>query len=159
MQNRNKVLYTVIILTVIVVAISFIVINLTNSTNKSVKIRTDKKAITSRFPNIGEFEKCYWKGDVLGKNVNRGVPGPTSYWMSGFVEIDKNKLTTFIEKYKMQQLSESPKLKFKPKNYDESISKWYYSDMFNDYIISPGFTGKFYIDTENSIIYFNVIGS
>lgn len=152
---KNK----IIILIAVVCIISLIVggmNNLNKASKHNVTIKTDKTAIINRFPKLGDFQKCYWKADVIGKEGNDRVPGPSAYWMKGFVEIDKEKINTFIEKYHMEEISLAPQLDFMPENYDIKRARWFYSDEFNEYIKPPSFFGKFYIDSINQIIYFDV---
>jgi len=41
---------------------------------------------------------------------SRWVPGPSDYWMNGFIEIDAGKAEYLIEKYNMKPLNEDLQL-------------------------------------------------
>lgn len=157
MNRVYKMIFIVVVaIAVFVGGILLTINNLRNDVNKSIIVKTDKEAIISRFPNIGEIKNCYWKADLISKNGNDRVPGPSLYWMKGFVELDKDKISDFIEKYNMKELSLAPNLEFLPENFDLSTSRWFYSDMFNKYIIPPNFYGNFYVDNVNQVVYFEV---
>jgi hypothetical protein len=142
---------------VIVTGGAFFITSINNKDAKETStIKTDKQAITSRFPQIGDVKGCYWKADVIGKEGNDRVPGPSAYWMKGFIELDKEKINSFIENYNMKQVTENLKFDFYPENYDLKSSNWFYSDEFNNYIKPPSFFGKFYIDNTNQLLYFDV---
>ena len=157
MKKRKKVFFAIIIVCIIIlVGGIFMVYNNNKDTEKEAPIRTDIEPIINRFPNLGNFEKCYWKADIVGNEKSKKVPGPTGYWMKGFIELDEDNMNTFIDKYNMEEINVELKPEFTPDNFDISTSFWLYSDEFNDYIKSPGFLGKFYIDNTNQYIYFEV---
>ena len=157
MLYRNKIFSTVaIILFIVAVGASFIMISKNNGGNQSIAIKTDKETIIKRFPNIGNFQKCYWKADTISKGLSVLVPGPSGYWMKGFIEVDKEQIKSFIDKYIMVESDSAPQLDFVPEDFDIKESRWYYSDNFNEYIKPPGFLGEVYIDGVNQVIYFDV---
>lgn len=136
-----------------------LVISNSNSNIKtnSNEFKEDIKAITGRFPNLGNIEKCYWKADIIGENSRNSTPSPSSYWMKGFVVLDSNDSKTFKEMYEWNSLNDTwvPELKTKILNLKET-SKWSYSEGFNSYIKSANYVGKFYMDFNNNLIYFDV---
>ncbi|HHV28427.1 MAG TPA: hypothetical protein GXX73_02270 [Clostridium sp.] len=154
-MNR-KVVLIIFCASVLVVSMVFFIGSLNKDNKQEEAIRSDKEAIINRFPNVGDFEKCYWKGGVMGSG-SRWVPGPSDYWMKGFIEIDADKVKYFIEKYDMKVLDENLELAFVPEDYNNTISKWFYSEEFNGFIKEPRFLGNFYIDSENNMIYFEVV--
>ncbi|ABN54426.1 MAG TPA: hypothetical protein DEF39_13945 [Hungateiclostridium thermocellum] len=157
-MNRNIKIFMLILFSVIILAGAaiFAVGSLSKDNKQQEVIRTDKEPIINRFPNIGDFEKCYWKSGVMGVG-SRWVPGPSDYWMNGFIEIDAGKAEYLIEKYNMKPLNEDLQLAFIPENYNSTISKWFYSEEFNDFIKPPGVLGNFYVDGVNNMIYFEVV--
>ena len=157
-MSINRKVFLLILFSIIVLAagIAFAVSSLSKDYRQEEVIRSDKDPITNRFPNIGDFEKCYWKGGIMGSG-SRWVPGPSDYWMKGFIEIDADKVKYFIEKYDMKELDENLQLSFVPENYNNTISKWFYSKEFNDFIKPSSILGNFYIDSVNNMIYFEVV--
>lgn len=157
MNKKRKVLIIILFSIITLVGgVLFMVNNMNKGVKQEVTIRTDKEAIQNRFPNIGEINQCYWKADVFGKEGNKRVTGPSAYWMKGFIEIDSDKIDHFIEKYSMKEVNEDLHFDFLPKNFDKKSSKWFFSNDFNDYIKPPSFFGKFYINSGNKVIYFDV---
>ena len=118
--------------------------------------RTEKQPIIDRFPGIGGFDKCYWKADVTTKDSRLSAPGPTSYWMKGFVVLDSKEFNNLKQRFKWEAVKSgwTPSL-------DTSILKvqslhWFYSREFNDYVKKQSFLGDFYLDFENGVIFFDV---
>jgi hypothetical protein len=124
--------------------------------NKKEEIKTDKESITSRFPNIGEIQNCYWQGYLIGNNNDR-VPGPSSYCMNGFVKVNDEVLTSYVETYNMKETLISKEPDFTPPDFNKNLSKWFFSDEFNKYMKPLKFSGEFYIDLQNKYIYFSVV--
>jgi hypothetical protein len=157
-MNRKVFLIMIILFCtiILVVFILFFISSFIKDNKQEEAIKTDKEAIINRFPNIGDIKKCYWKSGLMGSG-GRWVPGPSDYWVKGFIEIDADKVKYFIEKYDMKVLNEKIQLAFVPENYDNTISKWFHSKEFNDFIKEPRFLGNFYIDSVNNMIYFEVV--
>lgn len=159
MSMKRKLFLIMVVLfciVILVVSILFFISSFSKDNKQEEAIRTDKEAIINRFPNIGDFEKCYWKSGVMGSG-GRWIPGPSDYWMKGFIEIDAVKVKYYIEKYDMKVLDENLQISFIPENYDNTISKWFYSKEFNDFKKPPSILGNFYIDSANNMIYFEVV--
>lgn len=145
---------------VIIVAVGILIAyTFTEHKENDMEIKTNKQAILSSFPNLGDFKKCYWKEDVMGQNVNDRVPGPSTYWLKCFVEVDIDKINIYINKYKMKEIDNGVELDFLPKNFDAKASQWFFSSEFNDFIKKPYFFGEVYIDRGNCVIYFDVISN
>lgn len=125
------------------------------NTNKD-EIRTDKEPISSRFPNLGEFNNCYWKADIIDENNRVSVPGPSSYWMKGFIVLNSKEVNSLKNVFKWSAV----KSNWKPSLYTNILNlktfKWSYSEDFNNYIMSASYVGKFYMDLENGIVFFDV---
>jgi hypothetical protein len=118
--------------------------------------RTDKEPIQNRFPNIGDFKKCYWKADLVNKNNRITVPAPTSYWMKGFVYLEESSIETLKNQYNWYRTDKD----WKP-SYDEPIRKsntleWYFSEEYNNYILPSNYFGKLYLNFEYNILFFEV---
>jgi hypothetical protein len=155
-KKRKVFIITLISVTILFGGVIIMVNNSSKDVKQDLTIKNDKEPIINRFPNIGEFKNCYWMADTIGKHDNKRIPGPSGYWIKGFIEVDYEKLTTFIEKYNMKKVENSPQIDFTPENYDKKKSFWLFSDDFNNYIKPPSFFGKFYIDSANKLIYFDV---
>ncbi|OPX44460.1 hypothetical protein CLHUN_17590 [Ruminiclostridium hungatei] len=114
--------------------------------------RVDKDPITSRFPNVGQFDKCYWKADTIGKS---GV-GPSSYWMKGFVVLKREDFEAFKTQYKWLDVESGWKPSLDTSILNIQSFKWSFSTEFDNYIKSASYVGKFYLDLENGIVFFDV---
>jgi hypothetical protein len=119
--------------------------------------RIDKEPILNRFPKIGDIQSCYWKADIKRSNSRITAPAPSSYWMKGFVYLNEKE----AERLKNQLNWSSVEKDWSPTLKNESILnlsslEWYYSEDYNNYIKPSTFIGKFYINFENSLIYFDV---
>jgi len=66
-MNRNIKIFMLILFSIIILAGAaiFAVGSLSKDNKQQEVIRTDKEPIINRFPNIGDFEKCYWKSGVM----------------------------------------------------------------------------------------------
>jgi hypothetical protein len=84
----------------------------------SVQLSTEIEPILSSFPNIGNIEKCIWQANLIGSDTRGSVPGPSSYWMKGYVFLKK----ADIDKYKNQYKWLAVESDWKP-SLDESILK------------------------------------
>jgi hypothetical protein len=78
---KKEVKLYVIVALIIVIAVTIAVISNNNSNIKtnSNEFKDDIKAITNKFPNLGNIEKCYWKADIIGENSRNSSPAPSSY--------------------------------------------------------------------------------
>jgi hypothetical protein len=117
--------------------------------------RIDKEPIKNRFPKLGKFEKCYWKADIIGDKSSR-VPGPTPYWMKGFVFISKESLEDFEKNFSWTPVKENWKPSLGTDILAIDTFEWLISDGFNEFIKPPSFFGNFYLDKVNGIIYFDI---
>lgn len=156
---KKEVKLYVIVALIIVIVVTFEVISNSNSNIKtnSNEFKDDIKAITDRFPNLGNIEKCYWKADIIGENSRDSMPSPSSYWMKGFVVLNSNNAKTFKEIYDWTSLDNIWKPELDTKILDlKETSKWFYSEGFNSYIKSANYVGKFYMNFNNNLIYFEV---
>lgn len=108
--KRKSIRYFVIIAAIVIVGIiGYIAYNISQNDGNTIGksgngYRIDREPIYSRFPKLGNFEKCYWKSDIIGQNSRVSVPGPTSYWMKGFVILNNKELETFKTEYKWMQI-------------------------------------------------------
>lgn len=115
--------------------------------------RVDREPLLTRFPRLGPFEKCYWKADIIGKP---GI-GPTPYWMKGFVFLDSVEFTTFKVRYQWADVESGWEPSLDTAILGVQSFRWSYSQGFNDYVRSVGYGGKFYLDLENGIVFFDVV--
>ncbi|GEM_PF-559944 len=122
------------------------------------EFRTDIEPISKTFPNLGEVLECYWKADFFGGEASFRVPGPNPYWIQGFAKISEDDINKFKEEYDWTLVEEGkkPDLETEILNLDEEDFEWYYSEEFNKYVKPAKYSGVFYIDFKNNIIYFYV---
>lgn len=122
----------------------------------STEFKTNKDSITGRFPKLGDFQKCYWKGGVIGEVGRYAAPGPTPYWIKGFVVLNDADFQAYKKNYNWtaKESNWSPDLDTAVLGFD--TFKWNYSEDFNRFIKPPSFFGKFYLDMEHGVIYFDV---
>lgn len=128
----------------------------TTNTGENGGYRTDKQPIIDRFPLLGNFEKCYWKAEIITKNSRFSSPSPTSYRIKGFVILNAKDHETFKQKFVWESMEKG----WKP-SLDTDILKinslvWSYSSDFNQFIKEPSFYGSFYIELDQGVIYFDV---
>ncbi len=120
-----------------------------NSTN----YRVDIQPLVERFGHDLNIEKCYWKADVIGKTKI----GPSSYWMKGFIVLEKKSVERLTSKYTFTKTE----ILFNTEELDPFITgfsnfNWCYSkDMSNDFKEAK-FIGEVYFDEINGIIYFDL---
>lgn len=114
--------------------------------------RVDKEPIKNRFPKLGQFEKCYWKADTVGES---GI-GPSAYWMKGFVLLNSKDFDAFKAKYKWSNVENGWTPSLDANILKIQSFKWSYSREFDNYIKSSSYVGKFYLDFQNGIVFFDV---
>lgn len=146
----------VIICSVILILGIVLGVGLLQKDKNDVVLRYDKEPLLSRFPLIGNIEKCYWEADVIGKSSLFTAPSPSSYWMKGYIFLSKLDIDNIKSQYKWVSVEND----WKP-SLDESILnfkslKWQYSQEYNDYIKPVTFFGKFYLNFEHGIVCFEV---
>ncbi|QUH29777.1 hypothetical protein [Vallitalea guaymasensis] len=157
MKKEVKLYVIVALIIVFAVIITVILDSKLNIKTNSNEFKNDIKAITNRFPNLGNIEKCYWKADIIGGNSRNSTPSPSSYWMKGFLILDNNDSKTIKEMYEWNSLDGTWKPGLDTKLLDlKETPKWFYSEGFNSYIKSANYDGKFYMDFKNNLIYFEV---
>lgn len=117
-----------------------------------VEWRTDTKPITSRFPKLGQFEQAYWQGDIIG----RSDIGPTSYWMKGYVVLNKDNFEDLKKKYQWQNVDSNWKPSLDSSKLGKDSFEWAYSEEFNNDVKSDDFIGKFYLDLKQGTVFFDV---
>jgi hypothetical protein len=121
------------------------------------EFKTEKNPISDRFPKLGEFEKCYWKADIIGKKSSKLTPGPTPYWMKGYIFLDRQEFEAFKNNYKWTSVDDNWKPELDAEILGVKPANWSYSEEFNSFIKPPSFFGEFYLDIEKGIIYFDVV--
>lgn len=156
MSKRKMIIFSVIIL--VIVFLSLILYSFFNQSTKSNgnNWRTEKQPIADRFSILGNFDKCYWKADTIGENSRLSVPGPTAYWMKGFVILSGEDFKNLKEKYKWDDVNVTWEPSLDTKILNIKTFKWTYSEEFNNINKSSGFVGKFYLDLQNGIVFFDV---
>lgn len=114
--------------------------------------RTDSEAITNRFPSLENIVKCYWKADIIG----RANFGPTSYWMKGFIEPDRDEVANIRTRYEWISASLEFVNGISPTITGCYEFDWKYSKEFSDDIKGASFIGEFYYDSKNGLLYFDL---
>lgn len=118
----------------------------------SNKIRTEKEPIIKRFVQLNDVKNSYWKGGIYGKSNF----GPSSYWMKGFIELNKEDSTRFIDQYNWKDVPSSWSPSFIVEQINLSNSKWVSSKEFDRFFIPAGFVGSIYFEKKIGIIYFEI---
>lgn len=120
--------------------------------------RIDREPIKRRFPELGDFKSCYWKGDTKNKNKKDFIPAPTSYWMKGFIVLDSNNINKLKNDYLWKGVRSNWKPSIDTKILKKQSFNWRYSKEFDKLIInsSKNYIGNLYIDFENGVLYFDI---
>ncbi len=155
LNTKYKIILIIVICCVLLTLVFVFCVQISKGKNDAV-LRTEQEPILSRFPMIGNIEKCYWEADVIGKHGWFAAPAPSSYRMKGYVFLDKHDIEKIKTQYEWLDVDSNwiPSL-------DESILnlktlKWYYSEEYNNLTKPSNYFGKFYIDFENAVVYFEV---
>ncbi len=114
--------------------------------------RVDREPLLTRFPRLGPFEKCYWQADIIGKP---GI-GPTPYWMKGFVVLDSVEFEAFKTRFRWADVESGWRPSLDTAILGAQSFRWSYSREFDDYMHSASWVGRFYLDLENGIVFFDV---
>ena len=146
---------------IIIIFILVIVQSISNKPNGDFHYengyRIDQEPIKSRFPELGNFKSCYWKGGSESNNY-RTVPGPSTYWMKGFVVLDSNTFNKFKNNYDWNNMD---------KNWEPTVGSevlkiqsfdWRNSEEFDESIFNSSidYVGDFYLDFNNGVVYFDI---
>ncbi|MDD3173816.1 MAG: hypothetical protein PHF63_09175 [Herbinix sp.] len=127
-----------------------------NNFNYENGYRVDQEPIKSRFPELGDFVSCYWKGDTNNKNSRSSIPAPTSYWMKGFIILDIVKFNKYKNDYEWTDTGDNWKPSIDTKILKMQSFNWYHCDEFDKFIKPEKFTGYFYLDFDNGVLYFDI---
>ena len=111
------------------------------------EFRTEIQPITNRFPKLEKVESVYWKAGPIGKNQF----GPDSYWMKGYVYLDKGSISSIKASYDdWEEVNGLKPLAVA----QEHEPQWLFSSEFDRFIRTSTFVGKFYLDANNDVLYF-----
>ena len=119
---------------------------------EEMEYRKDSEAIIERFPNLGNIVECYWKADNIGKTNF----GPSSYWMKGFIVLDKDEVDKIDSQYEWTSISLEFVSGVDPNITGFSDFEWKHSQEFSDDTRRTSFVGEFYYDIINGILYFDL---
>jgi len=113
-------------------------------------VLTDKKTIKRLFPDLGEFDKCYW---IRNEGWN---PYPflmkEKYTLRIFVVLDKRYAIELKENYLWENAgTEFPEL-FK----EMTNSNWVYNSDFEEKLLPSKFSGDVYFDDINGVIFLDI---
>ena len=128
----------------------------TNNKGQVEEIRTDKKPILTRLTHIVDFEKCVWEADYVGDNKRLSAPGLSTYRIRGYILLYKSELEKFKNQYKWEEVESDWKPTFRQSILKVNTKKWLCSEAFNNYITPDDYFGKFYIDLNDSVLYFEL---
>ncbi|AIQ14552.1 hypothetical protein [Paenibacillus durus] len=149
-MDKKRIFSIILVLLSIIIIILVVKVNVLNSESNN-QYKTEIQPVVDRFPRLEIVEKVYWKAEVIG---DHGF-GPSSYWMKGYVHLNNEVMERFRSSYTWKDVSN-----FKPYfNLDfdqEHEPSWTFSEEFNNYIKSSSFIGKFYLDVNNGLFYFEV---
>ncbi len=115
----------------------------------NIQFHTETKPIINRFPKLEKVNKVYWNANVIGESSF----GPSTYKMQGYVELDHYVAQKFEDAYDWSSVSFNPAMQ---SQYDHMKHRWSYSEEFDQYIKPSNYVGKFYFDSYNGLIYFDV---
>ncbi len=118
------------------------------------EFRKDKQPLSDRFPMFGNFEECYWQAGTIGQNSRISVPGPTSYWMKGFIVLNKNDFEKLKNEYQWKAIEADWNPEFETDMLQFKSFRWYKSDIFDTKASS--LIGHYYLDFDNGVIFFDV---
>jgi len=120
--------------------------------------RTDHEPIRKRFPLLGEFEKCCWEGGTSTINSRLSVPGPSAYYMKGYVFLKPEKTAELLS---LLSWVAAP-AKFEPDFPVNSVNiagcKWQVSEELNKKLKleKKHCRAFFYLINEKNLIYFHI---
>lgn len=154
----NKKIIWIAILLVVVVIVGGVSLNLYFNSKKApdiskIEYRTDVEPLIKRFGKTINIESCFWKADAIGKTNF----GPSSYWMKGFIIINKASLSEFQEQYDLQPTNISFEKGIEPNITGFNEFCWFYNKELSKKIIATEYMGEFYLDTRNGIFYFDLV--
>lgn len=119
-----------------------------SSGQAEISYRTDIKPISERFPNLTGIEKVYWSGSTIG-----GDFGPTNYVLRGYVFLSQAAAAALKQDYAWENELIIPELQY---DFKGKLQHWSSSDDFDAYIKSSSYTGHFYFDQKQNVLYFDV---
>ena len=117
-----------------------------------IDYRTDRLPIETRFQQLADFEKCFWKTGVIGSTDL----GPTNYWIKGFLVFDKECFAELLLEYELYSTEVDFPSGISPLITGDRIFVWKESREFTHNIFQQSFAGKAYIDVDNRIVYIDV---
>jgi hypothetical protein len=120
--------------------------------NKDYQL-ADFHSVEGFFKGIdAEDIKNFYYADITNYNAS-WVPGPTVYIIEGYFEFDNEKWDSYISDYKWFEVSASDT----PNIFENDIpSRWLQSYAWNDEHRPKGINGKYYINTENRVVFFSL---
>ncbi|WP_409342721.1 hypothetical protein [Paenibacillus sp. MBLB4367] len=152
---KKMVLYIAILSMAVITTMIYFYISNDHARDGDLKesiIRTDIDPIKTRFPRLGDFEKCLWQTHLIGGN--RSI-GPSSYRLVGYVVLKDEEFSKFVTQFNWEQADKVNTI-LSQEALGLTTKNWSYSKTFNDYVKSASFVGDFYLDLENKLIYFDV---
>jgi hypothetical protein len=119
--------------------------------------KTDRLPIEKRFTCLGKFESCWWQSGALGKDSGR-VPGPSVYFLTGFVLLQALDAEKIFKKYEWEESAYKVSV---PKEIMPVFSgKWLISETFRNTIKSEPNSefrkGEVYYLPEKGLVFLNL---
>jgi hypothetical protein len=72
----------------------------------SAEVRTDRKPIADRFPQLDSFIDAHWVGGRLGDDQ---MPGPSTYFIEAVVMLDPDDLVRLADRYEFTRAPAPPR--------------------------------------------------
>lgn len=76
-----------------------------SSAIETAKVRTDRKPIADRFPQLGSFVDAHWVGGRLGEDQ---APGPSTYFIEAVVTLSPDDAAQLASRYDFTRASAAP---------------------------------------------------
>lgn len=125
-----------------------------NNGINSDPLRTDAAPITSRFSEFSTARAFFWKGGILG---DARVPGPSTYYIKGFVVLTDEDKKSINEKYDFVKTEVQFEKSMEPNVTGFSEFEWTENEEFTESILGLTFGGAVYFDAVNGIVYLDVV--
>jgi hypothetical protein len=116
-------------------------------------VRHDLEPLTKRFEALGAPRAATWQGGTLGSDR---VPGPSTYWIEGVVQLQPGTARTLAETHGATPVTApgidgalSPALTAGP---------WVASDRLDGAFRAEGFSGRVFVDEEHDTLVLLVVG-
>lgn len=150
--SKHRIIPSAVVL-VVILASAFLFIRWYQPQKDTPLLRTDAEPLIVRFGETLDITSCAWKAGI----INGSGIGPSSYWMKGFIETEKDSFNSLISQYEIvpanvqfdNDIITTDVLDFEEYN-------WGYNSELSKRIIGVGYVGVFYVDIQNCLFYFDI---